>query len=368
MAKHLIVYGHGQQDPGAGGNGYEERNFTRYTLGPHLEKYAKQLKKNSIDFYDKSLNMYYQTQAGRGAYTTSTSYASVSEFHLDAAGSSATGGHVIVSKSFSADKYDLAIAQVVNKYVGWWGSVKGSKGISYRSDLLNLNVYARRGISYRLVELAFITNKTDMQKLVKNIDAVAKELIEAITGEKLSGSTGGNTNTNKPSKPSATTKNTTKYNKGDKVKVLSKATRYQTGQPIASFVKGSTYTVKDVKEVNQSNSKYAFLLSGINSWVLAQDLQKVSGGSSTTNTNSGKKDYSKDYYTTNPGKVKLLKADGLRAPNDVNFKGNSKYGGYYPAGTVFKIKGIKTTSSGLPRLVTESGFLLTANRKYVQKI
>lgn len=368
MAKHLIVYGHGQQDPGAGGNGYEERNFTRYTLGPHLEKYAKQLKKNSIDFYDKSLNMYYQTQAGRGAYTTSTSYASVSEFHLDAAGSSATGGHVIVSKSFSADKYDLAIAQVVNKYVGWWGSVKGSKGISYRSDLLNLNVYARRGISYRLIELAFITNKTDMQKLVKNIDAVAKEMVEAITGEKLSGSTGGNTNTSKPSKPSTAVKNTTKYNKGDKVKVLSKATRYQTGQPIASFVKGSTYTVKDVKEVNQSNSKYAFLLSGINSWVLAQDLQKVSGGSSTTNTNSGKKDYSKDYYTTNPGKVKLLKADGLRAPNDVNWTGNSKYGGYYPAGTVFKIKGIKTTSSGLPRLVTESGFLLTANRKYVQKI
>ena len=368
MAKHLIVYGHGQQDPGAGGNGYEERNFTRYTLGPHLEKYAKQLKKNSIDFYDKSLNMYYQTQAGRGAYTTSTSYASVSEFHLDAAGSSATGGHVIVSKSFSADKYDLAIAQVVNKYVGWWGSVKGSKGISYRSDLLNLNVYARRGISYRLIELAFITNKTDMQKLVKNIDAVAKEMVEAITGEKLSGSTGGSTNTSKPSKPSTTVKNTTKYNKGDKVKVLSKATRYQTGQPIASFVKGSTYTVKDVKEVNQSNSKYAFLLSGINSWVLAQDLQKVSGGGSTTNTNSGKKDYSKDYYTTNPGKVKLLKADGLRAPNDVNWTGNSKSGGYYPAGTVFKIKGIKTTSSGLPRLVTESGFLLTANRKYVQKI
>ena len=368
MAKHLIVYGHGQGDPGAGGNGYEERNFTRYTLGPHLEKYAKQLKKNSIDFYDKSLNMYIQTQAGRGAYTTSTSYASVSEFHLDAAGSSATGGHVIVSKSFSADKYDLAIAQVVNKYVGWWGSVKGSKGISYRSDLLNLNVYARRGISYRLIELAFITNKTDMQKLVKNIDAVAKEMVEAITGEKLSGSTGGSTNTSKPSKPSTTVKNTTKYNKGDKVKVLSKATRYQTGQPIASFVKGSTYTVKDVKEVNQSNSKYAFLLSGIDSWVLAQDLQKVSDGISTTNANSGKKDYSKDYYTTNPGKVKLLKADGLRAPNDVNFKGNSKYGGYYPAGTVFKIKGIKTTSSGLPRLVTESGFLLTANRKYVQKI
>lgn len=202
MAKYLIVYGHGQGDPGAGGNGYTERDFTRNTLGTHLKKYSKQLTKNTVDFYDKSKNMYIQTQAGRGAYTVASSYSSITELHLDAASSAATGGHVIVKKGFSADKYDLAIAQVVNKYVGWWGSVKGSKGISYRSDLLNLNVFARRGLSYRLVELGFITNKTDVNKLVKNIDAVAKELIEAITGEKLKGSAAApKPSTPKPSKP-----------------------------------------------------------------------------------------------------------------------------------------------------------------------
>ncbi|WP_241153397.1 N-acetylmuramoyl-L-alanine amidase [Enterococcus mediterraneensis] len=187
MAEHLIVYGHGQGDPGAGGNGYQEATFTRNILGPHLEKYAKQLKKNKVKFYDKSLDMYQQTQTGKGAYSVSTKTASVTELHLDAASSSATGGHVIISSSFSPDKYDVAIAAVIGKYVGWWGSVKNTKGINKRSDLLNLNVFAKRGISYRLVELGFITNKNDVDKLVKNIDAVAKDLIEAITGEKISG-------------------------------------------------------------------------------------------------------------------------------------------------------------------------------------
>src|SRR5699024_2238379 len=103
MAKHLIVYGHGQSDPGAVGNGYCERDFTRNVLGPYLEKYARQLKNNTVDFYDKSLDMYTQSRAGRGAYSVSTSYASVTELHLDAASPAATGGHVIVKAGFKAD-------------------------------------------------------------------------------------------------------------------------------------------------------------------------------------------------------------------------------------------------------------------------
>ena len=59
---------------------------------------------------------------------------------------------------------------------------------------------------------------------------------------------------------------------GTKVTVRSAATHYQTGQPIASWVKGSTYAIKQVKAVNQSASKRAYLLDGINSWVLEQDV------------------------------------------------------------------------------------------------
>ena len=59
---------------------------------------------------------------------------------------------------------------------------------------------------------------------------------------------------------------------GTKVTVRSAATHYQTGQAIAPFVKGNTYTIKQVKSVNQSASKRAYLLDGINSWVLEQDV------------------------------------------------------------------------------------------------
>ena len=54
MATHQFVYGHGAKDPGAGSNGKNERDFTRNTLGPHLEKYARLLKRNTVIFYDKS--------------------------------------------------------------------------------------------------------------------------------------------------------------------------------------------------------------------------------------------------------------------------------------------------------------------------
>ena len=55
---------------------------------------------------------------------------------------------------------------------------------------------------------------------------------------------------------------------GDKVTVSKSATHYATGQAIASFVKGSTYTVKEVKSDR-------CLLSDIVSWVYNKDLSKV---------------------------------------------------------------------------------------------
>lgn len=60
---------------------------------------------------------------------------------------------------------------------------------------------------------------------------------------------------------------------GDTVTVQNFATNYQTGQKIKDFVKGNKYKIKQVKPVNQSKSKRAYLLEGINSWVLEQDVK-----------------------------------------------------------------------------------------------
>lgn len=63
-----------------------------------------------------------------------------------------------------------------------------------------------------------------------------------------------------------------KFAKGQSVKLLNHATHYQTGQAVASFAKNKKYNVVQVKTVNNQGSKYAYLLSGIMSWVLEQDL------------------------------------------------------------------------------------------------
>lgn len=60
---------------------------------------------------------------------------------------------------------------------------------------------------------------------------------------------------------------------GDTVTVQSFATNYQTGQKIPNWVKGMKYKVKQVKSVSQSRSKKAYLLDGINSWFLEQDIK-----------------------------------------------------------------------------------------------
>lgn len=188
MATHLIVYGHGAGDPGGIGNGTNERDFNRKILHPHIKKWTDK-SKHTFTFYDITGNkdLYRDTANGLGIYSmNSKQYASVTEIHEDASiNTSATGGHVIIHKAFKPDSNDLALANVINRIVGWWGSVKPTKGISYRDNLLNLNVCRSRGINYRLLELGFITNKNDMDKIKANLDQYARGIVEAITGEKL---------------------------------------------------------------------------------------------------------------------------------------------------------------------------------------
>ena len=182
---HLFVMGHGSYDPGAVGNGTSEREFTRIELLPYLQKHAKKLKNSEVLFYDTSRNMYTDSQKKEGIHTVHAGLSSITELHLDAAGVGATGGHVIVHPNKKSYKEDFELANVVKTYNGLWGGVANTKGLSYRKDLLNLNLSFDYDVSYRLVELGFITNYKDLVKLRVNLDRIAKEFIEVVTGEKI---------------------------------------------------------------------------------------------------------------------------------------------------------------------------------------
>lgn len=186
MRKVLIVCGHGYNDPGAVGNGTNERDFTRYSLKPEIEKWAKQLKNTQISFYDISKDLYQDTAGGWGLYNISSSqYDEVVEIHLDAASSTATGGHVIINSGLNPDSVDLNLGKAIKEVVGWWGGVANTQGVKGRDNLLNCNVAAQRGINYRLIEIGFITNTNDMSKIRSNLSYYAKLIVEAVTGEKI---------------------------------------------------------------------------------------------------------------------------------------------------------------------------------------
>ena len=205
--KILIVSGHGYSDPGAVGNGTNERDFIRSKIAPNVVKYLKQAG-HTVELYGGSKqdqNLYTDTAYGERVGDTKNygmywvkqqKFDVVVELHLDSAGASASGGHVIISDAYPADTIDKNINNMLKATVGT------IRGIDPRNDLLNANVSGRLNINYRLVEMGFITNKKDMDYLKKNYDAFSKELAGAINGKPIGGNSAGKT----PTKPQAVKK------------------------------------------------------------------------------------------------------------------------------------------------------------------
>ena len=104
-----------------------------------------------------------------------------------------------------------------------------------------------------LVELGFCDSQGDMNKW--NTEKIAAALFRGITGTAYATSAAPVVNTGKGKT----------FKVGDRVVVSKNATTYATGQAMASWVKGQTYTVQEVKSDR-------CLLSSIVSWVFNKDL------------------------------------------------------------------------------------------------
>ncbi|CAC6501660.1 TPA: N-acetylmuramoyl-L-alanine amidase [Staphylococcus aureus] len=198
--KIMLVAGHGYNDPGAVGNGTNERDFIRKYITPNIAKYLRHAG-HEVALYggsSQSQDMYQDTAYGvnvgnkkdYGLYwVKSQGYDIVLEIHLDAAGESASGGHVIISSQFNADTIDKSIQDVIKNNLGQ------IRGVTPRNDLLNVNVSAEINMNYRLSELGFITNKKDMDWIKKNYDLYSKLIAGAIHGKPIGGLVAGNVKT-----------------------------------------------------------------------------------------------------------------------------------------------------------------------------
>ncbi|MCI8795282.1 MAG: hypothetical protein HFG89_00280 [Dorea sp.] len=166
MAHLFVIAGHGAGDSGAVGYGFTEAERVRV-----LAKRISEIGGENVTLGDISRNYY----ADRGINTLNIPKDwQIIELHMDAASSSARGGHVIIKEGLKPDQYDRALAEFISE------TFPGrAQSIYERSNLYNVNRSAARGFSYRLVEFGFITNNKDLDTFNSHIDDIAKGVLSA---------------------------------------------------------------------------------------------------------------------------------------------------------------------------------------------
>ena len=166
MAHVFLICGHGAGDSGAVGNGYQEQERVR-TLGARI----KALGGYYVTLADTSKNWY--KTAGINTLTIPKDW-QILELHMDSGASSARGGHVIIKKGYTADKYDNALAKMLKEILPGRSNM-----IVGRSDLANVNRAAAKGYGYRLVEFGFISNANDVKIFNSRMDDIAEGVLKA---------------------------------------------------------------------------------------------------------------------------------------------------------------------------------------------
>ena len=151
--KILLISGHGAGDSGAVGCGYKEADLTRTATNILAGKLAA---------YDVSVTRYpvardaYQDNRNGSLALHLDGYNLVVEVHFNSYNGEAHGCEVLYKPSNMeklAKKVSAAIASV-----GLY-----DRGAKKRTDLANMNLCARKGVPYILIETAFIDNKADMK-------------------------------------------------------------------------------------------------------------------------------------------------------------------------------------------------------------
>lgn len=166
MAKVFVICGHGAGDPGACAGGQSEAALVR-----KLADRMKALGGSDVQVADTSRNWYADNGIGKGHCPKGVP---VIELHMNGAGASAKGGHVIIQKEFKPDAIDNALADFISAFMPG----RASKIVG-RSDLANPNRAASAGVNYRLIECGFISNDGDRTKFMNQTDDLARGILNA---------------------------------------------------------------------------------------------------------------------------------------------------------------------------------------------
>ncbi|WP_101696072.1 N-acetylmuramoyl-L-alanine amidase [Dorea phocaeensis] len=166
MAHLFVIAGHGAGDPGAVGHGYTEAERVRALAGR-----LSALGGGNVTIGDTSRDWY---RSGLINTLNIPKDWCVLELHMDSAGASARGGHVIIKQGYSPDSCDNALANFIGSFMPGRANL-----IVGRNNLANVNRAANRGINYRLLECGFITNAGDITTFNTKMDELARGILSA---------------------------------------------------------------------------------------------------------------------------------------------------------------------------------------------
>lgn len=345
--------GHGANDPGAVGNGLQEKDITlevTKAVGARLVAHGFEVK------YSRTTDANPGDASQRGAEIGKSKAAYGLSIHCNSStNASATGAEIIVPIQETVGTIEKCMAEEL-KRLGTFRKIYSrcyDTGNTYeRTFKANSNTFTQSypnkkdyygicrgawgyGVSADIVELFFISNASDCANYQKQKSAYVEAIVKAIcVGFCMTYQATNTSDTNSNPAPSTST-----IKVGDKVKVKTTATHYVTGQSIASFVKGSTYEVTRV-----DGNK--LLLSDITSWVLDYDVERVE---SATQSNSD-----------NSFLVEII-CDELNIRQQADF--DSKVVGTVKRGEVFTIV---EEENGLGKLKSGAGYI-SLNSKYVKR-
>lgn len=176
--KILLIAGHGAGDPGACGCGYKEADLTRevahglYTsLAPCVE----------TDLFDTSKDMYKFLKNG-GKFDFSK-YNYVLEIHFNSGAKDTTGNRKTTGTEIliHTSEKGKSVEQGITNNISDLGFK--NRGVKRRSDLRNMNICAKNGVSYALLEVCFIDDADD----IRLFERKKSEIVTAITNGILSG-------------------------------------------------------------------------------------------------------------------------------------------------------------------------------------
>lgn len=168
--KFLIIAGHGDGDPGAGGCGFWEANLTREAL-PALASMLKRYDDAEVITYPTTRNAYADLKRGRPAYNFGD-FGCIIEIHFNAYNGEAHGTETLYRTS-------EGLAKVVDRAIAKAGDFT-DRGPKLRTDLQNMNIAYSYGTPYILIETCFIDNAQDIRKYNEHAAAIWKAAAAAV--------------------------------------------------------------------------------------------------------------------------------------------------------------------------------------------